>query len=409
MTSRGMFVRSFKWLVVLVVIVMVVIAVPVVQFLRPTPTFTLASKGAVETTVPGAAPKIDWPKEGQAALIAVGVGKMGQSGAQTPSPIASVTKVMTAYLILKQHPLGVGESGPEITVTKADYQTYLTDKAKGESVLPVKAGEKLTERQALEGLLLPSGNNVATLLANWAAGSNTKFVQQMNDMAKKMGMTQTHYADASGFLPASASTAVDQVKIFAKTMGINAFKEIVGEAQATLPVAGTVYNVDYVLGHGGIIGGKTGSTGHAGGCFVFASQKTVGSKNVLIVGAVLGQTAATSSLMAALDEGVKLSEEAQAALHEVQVVTPSQPVATLNAPWMTSQLLRPANTVKVIGWNGMNIASDVAITPNMKGNLTAGQTVGTLTVTAGDQKEQVSLKTDSAVAGPSYLWRLKRL
>lgn len=401
--------RSMKWMIVTVVIVLVIIAIPVVQFLRPIPVFTVsAASGAATEHIPGTAPKISWPTQGQAALLAVGVGELGQSGDQTPTPIASVTKVMTAYLVLQKHPLGIGQDGPTITVTKADYQTYLSDNAKKESVLPVKVGEKLTERQALEGLLLPSGNNVATMLANWIDGSETAFVQDMNQTAKQMGLTNTHYADASGYSPQSDSTAVDEVKLFATAMGNQAFKSVVSEAQATLPVANVVYNVNYMLGHGGIIGGKTGSTSQAGGCFVFASEKSVGGQKVLIVGAVLGQTA-NPALMTALGDGVKLSQEAQASLHPIQVVSATDPVATIQAPWMNEETVQAGTSVEMIGWSGMPVQKTLQAAGTVAHQASANETIATLTVTAGQQKKQIPIKTPTAIAGPNLLWRLKRL
>ncbi|GEO24601.1 hypothetical protein AAC03nite_03860 [Alicyclobacillus acidoterrestris] len=397
--------RSIKW----IIIALVIIAIPVVQFVRPVPHLSLQVSGATVNTVPGAKPKIDWPSEGQAALAAIGVGDMGHSGAQTPTPIASVTKVMTAYLVLKKHPLGIGQDGPSITVTNEDYQTYVSDKAKGESVLQVKPGEKLTERQALEGLMLPSGNNVATMLAKWCDGTESAFVNEMNKTAKSMGMTNTHYVDASGFNPGSSSTAVDQVKLFSAAMQLPTFKAVVAEPQATLPVAGTVYNVDSEVGHGVIIGGKTGSTSQAGGCFVFASQKTIGAKDVVIVGAVLGQTK-TPELQTALDAGVTLSKNAQAALRHVQVVSADTPIATLSAPWTSSdETVRAGENVSVIGWPGMPIHESVQQAANLPTHVDAGATIGTLTITVGDQTKKIPLKTTKAMDGPSYAWRLKRL
>lgn len=400
--------RSIKW----IIIALVIIAIPVVQFVRPVPHLAVQVDGATTTAVPGQKPQLDWPSQGQAALTAVGIGDLGHSGDQTPVPIASMTKVMTAYLVLKKHPLGVGEEGPSITVTKDDYQTWVADHKKGESVVKVQPGEKLTERQALEGLLLPSGNNIATMLATWCDGSADKFVQDMNDTAKKMGMTHTHYADASGYLPASASTAVDQVKVFAAAMQSQAFRSIVNEKQATLPVAGTVYNVDAVLGQGGIIGGKTGSTSQAGGCFVFASEKKIAGQDVTLVGAVVGQQATVqqpSYLWAALDASVKLSKEGLQALHVEKVVDANEPVATVTAPWMGEDVLHAGQSVSVIGWPGMTVEKKVAPEKNLKNHVDAGGTIGTLTVTVGEQTKQIPLKTVTAVDGPSYMWRLKRL
>ena len=86
-------------------------------------------------------------------------------------PIASLAKIMTAYVVLRCHPLPAGGPGPPITVTAADAAAYASDKRHGQSVVKVERGEKLTERQALEALLIPSGNNIASMLAGWDAGS----------------------------------------------------------------------------------------------------------------------------------------------------------------------------------------------------------------------------------------------
>ena len=77
----------------------------------------------------------------------------------------------------------------------------------------VRAGEKLTERQALEAMLIPSGNNIAWMLARWDAGSDGAFVATMNARARSLGLRQTRYADASGADPATVSTAADQFRL----------------------------------------------------------------------------------------------------------------------------------------------------------------------------------------------------
>lgn len=400
--------RSIRALVITIVVVLIIIAIPVIQLVRPVPAPTLAEASTIATTtVAGASPKFQWPKQGQAALSAVGIGSFGQSGLQTPVPIASVTKVMTAYLVLKKHPIPLGEQGPSITITPADVNIYKQDVAKGESHLMVQVGEKLTERQALEGLLLPSGNNVATLLAEWCDGTEANFVKEMNATAKQMGLTNTHYADASGYSPESRSDAVDQVKLFSQAMQNATFRSVVAEPQATLPVAGLVYNVNAEIGHGTIIGGKTGSTLEAGGCFVFAAQKVVDSKPVLIVGAVLGQMG-SQELGSALSEGVLLAQEAQAALHPVQVLHTGDTVATIQAPWTNEETLTAGENVKMIGWSGMKIQESFQ-PAKLDENVPAGTTVGTLTVGAGQQKKQIPVRTPQNFPGPSLSWRLERL
>ena len=111
--------------------------------------------------------------------------------------------------------------------------------------MPVAAGEQLTERQALQALLLPSANNIAAVLARWDAGSEDRFVARMNATARSLGMTHTRYTDPSGYDDATVSTAADQVRIVDRAMRLPVFARIVATPSATLPVAGTVHNTEH--------------------------------------------------------------------------------------------------------------------------------------------------------------------
>ena len=117
----------------------------------------------------------------------------------------------------------------------------------------------MTERQALQALLLPSANNIAAVLARWDAGSADRFVARMNATARSLGMTHTRYTDPSGYDDATVSTAADQVRIVDRAMRLPVFASIVATPSATLPVAGTVHNTNTLLGHDGFVGVKTGS------------------------------------------------------------------------------------------------------------------------------------------------------
>jgi serine-type D-Ala-D-Ala carboxypeptidase (penicillin-binding protein 5/6) len=104
-------------------------------------------------------------------------------------PIASVAKLMTAYVILQDHPLSAGASGPDITVQPSEAAAYPAQSRDGDALVPVAAGEAISERRALEALLLPSADNMARILARW---------------------TGTSYTDASGLDSSSTSTAARQ-------------------------------------------------------------------------------------------------------------------------------------------------------------------------------------------------------
>src|SRR5690348_17514433 len=103
----------------------------------------------------GAAPAgTVWPGDGQAA-VQIGQAQVQVGPNQHAAPIASVAKVMTAYLVLRDHPLRLGEDGPTTTLTDRDVADTDHRAARDESVVPVAAGEQLTELQALQALLLP--------------------------------------------------------------------------------------------------------------------------------------------------------------------------------------------------------------------------------------------------------------
>ena len=111
--------------------------------------------------VPGSVPAIPWPSTGQSAVAVPGAGLLEESGPETPLPIASLTKMMTAYLTLHQHPLTATSPGPDITLTEADQQEYAEDTVQDASSVEVQAGEVLTERQLLSGMIVRSANNMA--------------------------------------------------------------------------------------------------------------------------------------------------------------------------------------------------------------------------------------------------------
>ena len=243
-------------------------------------------------------PAVVWPQRGQAALVR-GDGRPAASPHEQPVPIASLAKVMTAYVTLERYPLTGTQDGFVITVSAAEAQAVADDAREGQSVVAVQPGEQLTERQLLEALLIPSGNNIAQMLAVEVAGSQTGFVAQMNAVARSLGMSHTTYTDPSGFDPGTVSTAADQLRVFRQAMRHEVFRQIVSMANVTLPVAGTLTNYNPLIAEG--YAGKTGSDSAASGCLAFFTHVRAGGRRLTAVGVVLGQGQGgdTSELLAA--------------------------------------------------------------------------------------------------------------
>jgi D-alanyl-D-alanine carboxypeptidase (penicillin-binding protein 5/6) len=230
-----------------------------------------------------------WPREGEAAVAVDGLGTFTGPGAEAQVPIASVAKVMTAYLVLREDPLDPGEEGFTMEVTEADVEDFRLLVDSNQSVVAVEAGEVLSERQALEALLLPSANNVAVMLAIQEAGSVGAFLGEMNEAAAELGMGKTRYTDPSGLEDTTVSTAADQLKLGRAAMADPTFAQIVAMPSTVLPVAGEVANFNGLVGHEGFVGIKTGSDDAAGGCLLFARRIEVDGRARTMIGAVLGQ------------------------------------------------------------------------------------------------------------------------
>ncbi len=196
---------------------------------------------------------------------------------------------MTAYLVVRASPLDSTRRGFTLVVKRRDVQDTARRAGRGESVVPVRQGEVLTERQALAALLLPSANNIAIMLARRVAGTVKQFLRWMNAAAARLGMRQTRYTDPSGFEATTTSTAADQTRLALAAMRLGFLAGIVDRSSYRIPVAGVVHNYDTLLGHDGFVGIKTGSDDAAGGCFVFRSRRLIDHRVVLMTGAVLGQ------------------------------------------------------------------------------------------------------------------------
>ena len=247
---------------------------------------------------------VRWPQRGQAALV-LGNGRLTASPHEQPAAIASLAKVMTAYLTLARYPLSDDQDGFTVTITAAQAQAEADDAAQHQSVVAVQAGEQLTERQLLEALLIPSGNNIAPMLATRVSGSEARFIAEMNAEARALGMDHTIYTDPSGFDPSTVSTAADQLRVFRGAMRFPVFRQIVSMASVTLPVAGTLTNYNPLIAEG--YAGKTGSDSAAEGCLAFFTNVVVGGRWLTAVGVVMGQGQGsdTSAILAAAGEAAE--------------------------------------------------------------------------------------------------------
>jgi D-alanyl-D-alanine carboxypeptidase (penicillin-binding protein 5/6) len=380
-----------------------VLVAAAVQYFRPLPV-TAATSVVPAVEHVGTAPVLAWPAQGEAALFVDGVGVVGSFGGQSPLPMASTAKMMAALLVLEDHPLALNEPGPTITVTRADVNTYYAERSQGESVLPVVAGEQISEYQLLQGLLLPSASNFAEMLAAWDVGDVPAFVARMNTRAAALGMSATHYADVSGFSPLSVSIPVDLIKLGQTAMLQPVFAQIVAQTQATLPVAGVVHNLDALLGQSGVVGIKTGHTDQAGGCFVMAADLTIDGIPVRVYGAVLEQA---GELAGAFKATSALLQGLVPALHAHTVVRRDDVIGRYRTPWDEAGTIVATQSVTWVLLDGNAVTRQVKL-DDVPATLPGGTRVGTLFVGAGSRQAEIPLVTAAPINGPGAGWRLTR-
>ena len=217
-------------------------------------------------------------------------------------------------------------------------------------------------------------------------------------------MKNSHYADASGVSPANLSTASDQVILAQALMGNPVLAQIVGLKQTSLPIVGTVFNVDALLGQSGIVGVKTGWTEEAGGCFVFAADTTVDGRPTRIFGAVLGQDV----LADAFNTTKALIPATASNLHVVKVAAQGAPAATVDSRWGESGDATLPKDVSFLLWPGTPVNSHVEQPQAVDAPLAKGAEVGNAVISAGNQSETMPLKTDTKISRPGLKWRLLR-
>ncbi|MFE9629802.1 serine hydrolase, partial [Streptomyces sp. NPDC006463] len=362
---------------------------------------------------------IPWPAKGQGAVRVPGSGDIGTFGEQKPVPTASVAKVMTAYVILKNHPLRKTDPGPSIEV---DAKAVGDGTSEHESRIEgLTAGSKFSQQDMLKMLMIPSANNVARLLARWDSGSDseTAFVEKMNAAARELGMRSTTYTDPSGLDAGTVSTAADQLKLAEAVMKDEAFRAIVALPNATIKgLSKPLLNNNTLLTAQGlsIRGIKTGSSTPAGGTLMWAAYKSVGDETPLILGTLMDQHVdgpdpdGSNSLVLVQANSKKIIEAVREALASAPVVRKGQQVGYVDDGLGGRTPLVATKDLNVIGVPGqrLKLTLESGATP-VPHTAKAGAEIGVLTAGEGDGAKSVPVAVQGALAEPSFGTRLTRL
>ena len=382
----------------------------------PAPALSLRLAPALDSGTGPPVP-VTMPGQGSLDLEADPGGVLAALDADVVRQIGSVAKTMTALVVLEAHPLSPGAAGPVLTMTQADVDLYRQGLAEGGSVVPVAAGEQLSERDVLLALLLPSANNLAETLARWVSGGRDAFVARLNATALRLGMSHTHFDDPSGFSDQTVSTAADLVRLGRAALAVPALAELVHTPSASLPDGTALTNLDALLTSvPGWLGIKTGETRLAGGCLLFADRAappgatgTGPAVEVTVVGAILGQPHLAEALSGARS-AVTSALGGYALVDAAQVV----PTVTggLSSAWGDAAAVRveaqasggrlPAFAVR----RGQTLSLR-ARPSDLSAPIADGQAVAEIEGLSGDRVvARWEVRADGAVPEPSAWWRL---
>ncbi|WP_307842045.1 D-alanyl-D-alanine carboxypeptidase [Salinibacterium sp. SWN1162] len=348
-----------------------------------------------------AEPEISTPSYGASAIGALDrPGVLAQGGSADPVPIASITKIITTLVVLDSKPLQLDEAGPTITFDETDVDFYYDQLAQGGSIAPAYAGQQLSQRDVMTAVLLPSANNYAQSLANWAFGSEGAFVTAANAWLTEHGLTNTTVTEPSGIQETNRSTAADLTELARLAISNPVIAQIVSTSSAEIPGIGSVSNSNKLLGIDGVDGIKTGTLDVGWSCLLFSADVTVGDKVITLVGAVVGGPD-HPTINTAIRE---LIADATAGYTVVTLASDGEEFAEYDTPWGDEAAAVSESTLDAVVWGEDEITATVA--PTSMRAADAGESAGTVEFQVGSETFSVPLVLSDDVDDPGVWWRL---
>ncbi len=349
---------------------------------------------------PAAAPSAQpaWPAQGEAAIAIDGVPDTLSSSASAPESIASITKVVTALVVLDRLPLAPGEQGKTYSFTQADSADYWQYRARGESSLDVPVDGSLTELQMLQGMLIASANNYAQRLASDLFGTDAAFSAAANAYLAERGIGGITIVNPTGIEAGNTATPAALIALAERALANPVIAEIVRTPELTLPGAGTFKNGNALLSDPGVVGVKTGTLDAWN--LLTAKDITVGGTTVRAYAAVLGQPGPDSRNEAARALFTRIEEE----LQPQPSVTAGTLVGKVETLWGPDIDLVTASDATVVLWNGGSAQTSARF--DLGDTREAGDTVGTFTATGPVDASTVDVQLAAEVEPPTPWWRL---
>jgi D-alanyl-D-alanine carboxypeptidase (penicillin-binding protein 5/6) len=352
-----------------------------------------------EAVLPAVA--LAFPQYGASGIGAVGMdGLLGQSGSTEPRPMASITKLITALVVLESHPLAPGEAGPTATMSGVDVGYYGEYLAQNGTVSNVRAGMAFTERELLELTLVKSANNYTKSLMMWAFGSQDAYLTAAQGWLASHGLDRIVVHEPTGIDPANVGPVDQLVELGRIALEHPVVAEIVATREVGVTNLGVLPNTNALLGVDGVDGIKTGTLDDFGANLLFSADYTVGTSTVTLVGVVLGGPShdrINSDILAILASTI-------ANFTEVEVVTVDEAFAVYETVWGVDASAIASESATLLVWSAETIETEVVTEDITTG--AAGDDAGDVVFRAGDRSVTIDLELAIDVPDPGPWWRL---
>ena len=360
-------------------------------------------KAAVSTKAiaPTAAAQLALPTYGASAVGAVGYPQATAASGRTDAvPMASISKVITALVVLQAKPLTAGQAGPTITMTSNDVALYNHYLSLDGDVVKVQSGYTFSELDLLKLALVKSANNYAGSLAIWAFGSSAGYADAATAWLTKEGLTGIHVVEPTGIDPRNIGTASDLVKLGEIALQDPVIAPIVSSPTADVANVGGLKNTNTLLGKDGVDGIKTGTLNGWGSNLLFASDRKVGGSTITIVGVVLGGVD-----HATIDRDIRtLIGTMVAGFHRITLATKGESFGAYRTVWGDRAQLVATKTLTTIVWGA------VTVTPKVSADRVAtgarGADVGSVRFAVAGTTLRTPLELSHRIDDPGWGWRL---
>jgi D-alanyl-D-alanine carboxypeptidase (penicillin-binding protein 5/6) len=351
------------------------------------------------------------PAEGASALTIsggdeyLGPGASGiwaASGTDEPRSIASITKLVTALVILDAHPLASAtDPGPTLTFDKADHDLYDKYYVMGATIAAMPIGSSMSLHDALATMLIPSASNYAEAVSTWAFGSQGAFLNATRRWLAANGLGGTAIVEPTGISARNTSTPADLITLGRLAAAHPVIASISATRALSLPGPGPIVNTNDLLGTGGVTGLKTGNLGPGTFNLLYTASVDVGASQPLsVTGVVLGG-ASRQSVNA---DVVTVLNSIRAGFHDVPLAASGQDVGSYSTAWGASARMIVSKDASIFTWSDTPIT--VEMTTTTPKAYEDGEVVGSITWTAGPNTVTVPVEIEGSIPPPTEWWRL---